>query len=402
LGYSAQNLRVIEPNVCSNRLMIYNWQQPDWTKFTYDMASLLDDLTAFSERAGRVSGILDALPEGTQTETLIDVMVAEAIKTSEIEGEYLSRADVMSSIRRNLGLVETQPPTGDKRAAGVAKLMVAVRRDFVTPISAEMLFEWHQMLMLGNRRINVGTWRTHSEPMQIVSGPIGKEVVHYEAPPSALVPEMMDAFINWFNNTAAAGTGPIPQAPIRAAIAHLYFESIHPFEDGNGRIGRSISEKALSQGLGRSVLISLSKAIEADKKAYYEALKSAQRTNETTAWLRYFVGICLQAQIDAETQIDFTLQKVKFFDTFKDKLNQRQLRVIQRMLDEGVHGFEGGMSASKYASIGKTSKPTATRDLQALAEMKALIVTGGGRSTRYWLPFDPKAKQQRNSQRQKQ
>ena len=148
-----------------------------------------------------------------------------------------------------------------------------------------------------------------------------------------------------------------------------------------------------------SAIEDASKAIESDRNAYYDALKSAQRTNETTDWIRYFLSVCLQAQQDAEEQIDFTLQKVKFFDIFKDKLNKRQTRVIRRMLDEGPKGFEGGMSANKYVSIAKTSKPSATRDLQALAEMKALIVTGGGRSTRYWLPFDVRAKAQERSQK---
>jgi Fic family protein len=147
-------------------------------------------------------------------------------------------------------------------------------------------------------------------------------------------------------------------------------------------------------------LLSLSKAIESDRNAYYEALKAAQRTNEVTDWVRYFLSVCLKAQQDAEDQIDFTLQKVKFFDTFKDKLNERQTRVIRRMLDEGPRGFEGGMSANKYVSIAKTSKPTATRDLQALAEMKALVVTGGGRSTRYGLPFGVRAKPQEHGQKQ--
>jgi len=377
--------------MCSNRLMTYNWQQPDWTKFTYDISAILDELTAFEGRIGRVSGVLEALPEGTQVETLIDVMVSEAIKTSEIEGEYLSRADVMSSIRRNLGLTD-EPPARDARAAGIADLMVAVRREFASPLTQDMLFDWHRMLMRGNRRISVGAWRAHEEPMQVVSGAIGRETVHYEAPPSADVPKMMTQFVDWFNATAPDSDKPIKQAPIRSALAHLYFESVHPFEDGNGRIGRTISEKALSQGLGRPVLLSLSKAIESDRNAYYDALKAAQRTNDVTDWIRYFLSVCLKAQQDAEDQVDFTLQKVRFFDTFKDRLNERQMRVIRRMLDEGPRGFEGGMSANKYVAIAKTSKPSATRDLQALAAMKALVITGGGRSTRYWLPFDTRAK----------
>lgn len=366
------------------RLMAYNWQTPDWTRF--DIADVLDELTVFERHVGRVSGVLDALPEGSQAETQVDLMVSEALKTSEIEGEYLSQADVKSSIRRNLGLTE-EAVAKDARAIGIAELMVAVRRDFAAPMTATMLFDWHRMLMRGNARITAGAWRAHAEPMQVVSGPIGRETVHYEAPPSAAVPAMMDAFIDWFNATAPQGERPIRQAPVRSALAHLYFETVHPFEDGNGRIGRAISEKALSQGLGRPVLLSLSKAIEADRDAYYDALNFAQRTNEVIGWLKYFLTVCITAQKDAEAEVTFTLQKVKYFDAFRDSFNDRQLRVIRRMLDEGPKGFEGGMSAGKYGSIAKTSKPTATRDLQSLVDLGALVVTGGGRSTRYWLPF---------------
>jgi len=195
----------------------------------------------------------------------------------------------------------------------------------------------------------------------------------------------MIQYIAWFNKTAPDGSKPFKHAPIRSAIAHLYFETIHPFEDGNGRIGRTLSEKALSQGLGHPILISLSKAIQDNKKAYYDALKTAQRSNEITGWLIYFLDLCVQAQSNSETQIEFTLRKVRFFDKFKGNLNDRQTRVVKRMFDEGVEGFEGGMSAKKYATISGTSKPTATRDLQNLLEQGAVTVTGGGRSTRYWL-----------------
>ena len=378
--------------------MTYNWQLPDWPNFSYDLSVIFDELTEFSQQIGRVSGIIDALPEGTQLETLIDVMVSEAIKTSEIEGEYLSRADVMSSIRNNLGL-GNEPEAKDVRAVGIAELMVSVRQQYAAPLSEETLFEWHRMLMKGNEKIKSGIWRQHAEPMQVVSGRMDRPTVHFEAPPSETVPGQMDEFIDWFNRTAPSGSHPIKQAPVRSALAHLYFESIHPFEDGNGRIGRAISEKALSQGVGRPVLLTLSKAIEAQKSQYYDALMAAQRMNEITDWLKYFTEMCLRAQSDAESQVEFTLQKAKFFDQFKDKLNERQLRVVRRMMDEGPHGFEGGMSAGKYASIAKTSKPTATRDLQELLALSALKVTGGGRSTRYWLPFENAKPKQKNKQK---
>jgi Fic family protein len=195
----------------------------------------------------------------------------------------------------------------------------------------------------------------------------------------------MKKFIQWFNETAPGGKNEIKKAPVRAAIAHLYFETIHPFEDGNGRIGRAIAEKALSQTIGRPVMLSLSRTIEAKKNIYYSSLEKAQRSNEITPWMEYFVRTALDAQRDAETQIDFTLKKTKFFDRVKDQLNERQLIVIKRMLEEGTKGFEGGMNARKYIGITKASKATATRDMQQLLEIGTFVLAGkaGGRSTSY-------------------
>lgn len=315
-------------------------------------------------------------------ETSIEIMVIEAIKTSAIEGELLSRKDVMSSIRKNLG-IEAGPPSGDKHAQGAAALMIAVRNNYDAAISEDILFEWHRMIMTGHRYIAAGQWRTHAEPMQVVSGATGNERVHFEAPPSVQVPEEMTRFIAWFNDTAPGGKAEIRKAPVRSAIAHLYFESIHPFEDGNGRIGRALSEKALSQGLGRPALVSLSRVIEAKRKEYYDALKEGQESNEITPWVTWFVHMVLEAQIQAEEQIDFALKKTKLFDRFRNQLNERQLQILRRMLDEGPDGFEGGMSAKKYMTITGASKATATRDLQDLADKGIFVPTGGGRSTHY-------------------
>lgn len=368
--------------------MKYNWQQKDWLKFEYDISGIQDVLFAFAEKTGHVRGILKSLPDTTQTEAIVDLMVAEAIKTSEIEGEYLSRSDVMSSIRHNLGLDATPTHIADQRAKGAAALMVDVRESYQEPLTEEMLFSWHKMLMSGRRHMVIDAWRTHEEPMQIISGPIGKWKVHFEAPPSEQVPAEMAVFIDWFNNTTPGANKEIKNPVVRSAIAHLYFESIHPFEDGNGRLGRAISEKTLSQGLGRPTLLSLSETIEANKKDYYGALKTAQRSNKITSWIEYFANTTLQAQTRAEENIDFILKKTKFFDRFKAQLNERQLKLIRRMLEEGPQGFEGGMSAKKYIAITKTSKATATRDLQYLSEIGAFKQTGGGRSTRYDVSFD--------------
>jgi Fic family protein len=365
-----------------NRLMKYNWQQSDWPKFKYNLKVMEDVLFAFAERAGRVDGLLEGLPEAAKTEAMIDLMVAEAIKTSEIEGEYLSREDVLSSIRNNLGLGSSAQPR-DQRAEGISELMIDARNSFAGKLTQARLFSWHGMVMKGNQRIKSGKWRTHQEPMQVVSGPVSKVIIHFEAPPSKRVPKEMKQFIQWFNETAPGGKKEIKKPVVRSAIAHLYFETIHPFEDGNGRVGRALSGKALSQGLGRPVLMSLSNTIESSKKEYYSAMKEGQRSNEITSWINYFANTVLSAQTQAEKEIDFTLRKTRFFDRYRSELNARQLKVIQRMLEEGTKGFTGGMSAKKYMAITSASKATATRDLKGLTDRKIFILSGGGRSTRY-------------------
>jgi len=363
---------------------IYNWQQKDWPNFTFSLKGLEEDILRFAEKQGRVTGILDGLPDDTRLEAVIHTLLTEAIKTSEIEGEFPNRNDVLSSIRKNLGLHDGVKHIKDKSAVGLAELMVDVRNTYRDPLTEEKLFAWHRMLMRKRKNIQVGLWRTHKDAMQIISGSIGKEKVHFEAPPSSKLGKEMTKFLQWFNSTGPGNKHEIKNAPVRAAIAHLYFETIHPFEDGNGRIGRAIAEKALSQTLGRPVMVSLSRTIEANKKHYYKSLETAQRSNKITPWIAYFVETLLKAQTDAEQQIEFTLKKTKFFDRFRDQLNERQQAVVSRMLEENADGFEGGMNAKKYMSITKTSKATATRDMQQLLELGIFLQAGkGGRSTSY-------------------
>ena len=365
----------------------YNWQKPDWPHFRYDLTTIHETLLSIAEKTGLISGKLSHLDENLQTEALINLLVEEAVKTSEIEGEFISRPDVRSSIKKKLGLNQGVTRVHDKRAHGVVEMMFDVRESFKQPLTDTRLFEWHLMLLSSsvNPNLRIATWRSHEEPMQVISGHYGKWIVHFEAPPSKDVPKEMEQFIDWFNNTAPGKSQAIKFAPVRAAIAHLYFESIHPFEDGNGRIGRAIAEKALSQGFGYPVMLSLSQAIESDKKAYYDALHVASKSNEITAWIDYFVNVVLKAQLEVEAQINFILKKTVFFDKFKDELNERQLKVIRRMMQSGLKGFEGGMSAKKYMSITGTSKATATRDLQHLLAIHAFSQIGSGRSVRYEL-----------------
>ncbi len=365
--------------------MVYNWQQKKWPDFSYDLTGSEGNLLAFLEREGRVSGMLEAMPEEMQMEAVLSTMVAEAVKTSEIEGEYISREDVMSSIRNNMGLNREPGKIRDQRAAGIAELMLDVRQSYSEPLTEARLFDWHRMLMKGDSRVLAGAWRTHEDPMQVVSGAVGKEKVHFEAPPSRQVPMEMKRFVKWFNQTAPGGKKEIWMAPLRSAIVHLYFESIHPFEDGNGRIGRILSEKALSQGVARPVLLSLSQTIEKNKKDYYRALEKAQKSDDVTGWVNYFVSTVLRAQQEAEGLVNFVLKKARFFDRFKGQLNERQAKVIQRMLESDPGGFEGGMNARKYIGLTKISKATATRDLQDLVNKGILKPIGGGRASRYLL-----------------
>ena len=366
--------------------MVYNWQLKGWPDFTYDVVEVQPLILAFAQETGEVNGLIQGLPDMLKQETLLQLMLSEAVKTSEIEGEYLSREDVMSSIRNNLGLNDTPVYVKDQRASGVAQLMVEARKGFQQPLTLDMLKDWHRLLFANvASRVNPGEWRQGDAPMQVVSGAYGREIVHYEAPPSARVPEEMERFAGWYNSVTFPLKGQVPEAILKSATAHLYFESIHPFEDGNGRVGRVIAEKALSQSLGRPIMLSLSKTIEANKIAYYDALKEAQRALDITAWMVYFANVVLAAQRDAKAMVMFALKKAQFYDRHKIQLNERQLKAVNKMLDKGADGFEGGMTAKKYMGITKVSKATATRDLQQLYELGVLVQEGAGRSVRYQL-----------------
>ena len=366
--------------------MSYNWQQTGWPKFQFT-PGLIDDIQLkFLLKSGKSNGQYAGVSSEKKDQLLVDILLSEAIKTSEIEGEFLNKVDVMSSIKKNLGIHEEQPRlVKDQRAKGIAKLMVAVRQSWKDLLTDSYLFSWHEMLMEGNRYIQAGKWRSGMEPMQVVSGAMGKEVIHFEAPPSSQVPSEMDRFITWFNETAPGGATQILNPILRSALVHLYFESIHPFEDGNGRIGRALAEKALHQGLDQPILISLSEVIEADRNRYYEQLKKAQRTLQVDEWLLYFADVVLKAQEKVDELIEFSLKKSLLFDSFRNQLNERELKTLTRMLEEGPDGFQGGMNAKKYMSLTGSSKATATRDLQHLRDLGIFVPEGGGRSVRYQI-----------------
>ncbi|WP_129714791.1 Fic family protein [Pedobacter sp. SYP-B3415] len=365
--------------------MMYHWQLPGWPDFVYEVEEIQPLILAFAQEMGEVRGVVQGLSDHLKQETLLQLMLAEALKTSAIEGEYISREDVMSSIKNNLGLNETLIHVKDRRADSVAQLMLEVRKSFDQPLNLNMLRAWHKILMTGARKVKPGQWRTGADPMQIVSGAYGREVIHYEAPPSSEVPKEMEKFVQWYNKATFPLKGEVAEAVLKSAVAHLYFESIHPFEDGNGRIGRAIAEKALSQSIGYPVMLSLSKIIEHNKTAYYAALKEAQRSLKITEWVNYFGSVIMEAQRDAKVMVQHALKKARFFDRFGHQLNERQLKAINKMLDKGTDGFEGGMTARKYTAITKTSKATATRDLNELRLQGVLVQKGAGRSVTYEL-----------------
>ncbi|WP_337968411.1 DUF4172 domain-containing protein [uncultured Flavobacterium sp.] len=369
--------------------MRYNWQLPNWGEFVYD-DSVLDSLCIeFALETGELKGLVNSLSSEIQKETIMQFMISEAIKTSEIEGEFFSRQDIMSSIKKNLGLDDGFGKIRNKNAQGVGKLMVVVRNSYADKLSQLSLKQWHYILMEYSRHINPGEYRIGEEPMQIVSGSYDKEIVHFEAPPSNQILFEMEKFIKWYNGFKVKTTD-IKKALIKTSISHLYFESIHPFEDGNGRIGRAIAEKCLSESLNRPVLMSISSTIEQNKKKYYQSLKEAQRTLEITDWIFYFSNLILDSQKNAKQIILFTLNKSRFMDQFKNKMNERQTKAVLKMFEYGIAGFVGGMTTTKYISITKTSRATATRDLQNLTDNSILIPKGEGRSRSYDLNLSDK------------
>ncbi len=362
--------------------MQWNWQQADWPEFSWKQARLLNAEALFLLEAGEYAGTAKHLAAEDRELLTVEAMSTEAVTTSAIEGEILDRASVLSSIRRQLGLATDQRKVGAAEQ-GVSEMMVDLHHTFAEPLSHDMLFRWHRMLTTGRRDLkNVGSYRTHIEPMQVVSGAIHDPKVHFEAPPSASVPAEMSRFIDWFNRSAPGNAEPLP-ALTRAGIAHLYFICIHPFEDGNGRIGRVIAEKVLAQSLGHPTLTALAATILAKRNAYYGVLEANNKQLETTPWLAWFAATAIEAQRRSIALVDFLIDKTRLLDRLRDQLNERQKKALLRMLREGPEGFEGALSAGKYAGITGASPATATRDLADLVAKHALVRSGEQRHTRY-------------------
>jgi len=368
--------------------MRWIWQQPDWPNFGYDKYRLAERELAFRLNSERLAGRFDALSMASREDATIDLMLSEAIKTSAIEGEHLDRDSVRSSL---LSLItsDTLPDNSDQKSAGAASLLVDVRQNWQTPLTRELLGKWQSMAAPEQRYTSIlrGVYRNDPSPMQIVSGPYGREKVHYEAPPAARVPDEMTRFIGWYNQTSPIdGEEKIPGLA-RVGIAHLWFEVIHPFDDGNGRVGRAIADHALSQSLGYPTTACLATAIEAGKKSYYRQLELASRGGlAIDGWLDYFADTVIKAQAIAREEVDFVLAKARFYEAYGDQLNDRQARMVARVFTEGCKGFEGGITTKKYEAITKCPNRTASRDLADLLARGIITrLPGAGRTTRYAL-----------------
>ena len=386
--------------------MNYIWQHKQWPHFVYDSEKLSSLAYQYAKQTAKLSGNLLNTEFDDALTAQLDLMVDEAINTSLIEGENLNPESVRSSLQNYLNLTSTPVNVADAKAEGLAALIVDVRKNFHKPLRKEILFNWHQMVLVGfedsilHSELTVGQWRKSPEPMQIVSGPIGYERIHYQAPDSKDLDQLMENFLDWFNNSLSNDTNhqPIPGV-IRAGIAHLWFEVIHPFDDGNGRIGRAIIEYALAQDLGTPVVLSMSTHLAKNKKDYYQHLNQASCCDaddldnksalDITPWLVWFIETLITAQNDAESKMEMIFLKTRFWQRHKNTvLSTRQTSALNKIFKAGKGGFPNGISAQKYSALAKCAKATATRDLGDLVTKGCLRVEGIGRGVRYFIIID--------------
>lgn len=367
---------------------MWNWENADWPQFKYDSKDIADLEPKFLRSSGELRGAIKHLGAAEQTDLKIELISEEAYKTSEIEGEMLNRASIQSSLRQQFGL-DFKSVKSKQAEIGISQMMLDLYQHSHTRLTKKQLCTWHKMLL--SDRVNlhkIGDYRKHPDVMQVVSGRIDKPTIHFEAPPADRLTLEMKRFVSWFNTSSPKGEKTLPPLT-RASLAHLYFVSIHPFEDGNGRIARALSEKVLAQHLGEPTLIALAFTIEKHKTQYYDMLARSNRSLNVTAWIEYFSKTILEAQKNTLLRIEFLINKTHFFDKYGPELNNRQIRALSRMFAEGIDGFKGGLSAKNYTSITKTSTSTATRDLQELVAMGALFKTGQLKQTRYFLNMRP-------------
>ncbi len=367
----------------------YIWQRTDWPKLSFSLESLVPFLDAARLQQARLLGQMEAIDLSSKTALLGDLWVQDTLATAAIEGEQLDMNAVRSSVHRRLGL--NNDHTRDRWVEGLVDILQDASTKYTEPLTEERLCNWHAALFPSGRsglhKIVVGHYRDHLDPMQIVSGLPGREIIHYIAPPSKQVANEMRKFLYWFEETnpLLANKRSI-NGLVRAAITHLWFETIHPFEDGNGRIGRAVVDLAIAQDIGNSTRVfNLAKQFLESRKGYYDALNSAQTGGtEITGWVKWFLQTFRLACINSQGVVQQALIKAEFWQRAVDQgLNDRQSKVLRRLVEAGDGGFLGGMTADKYCKITGTSKATATRDLASLLAAQLLVIEGVGRATRY-------------------
>ena len=373
--------------------MKWIWEHNNWPHFEYDSTKSYGlDANDFKLKSQQLHGNIEAMSANDQVETLADLMLSEILNTNMIEGETLDRDSVRSSLLALLGggSVGTGPRQ-DERSLSAAEFIMDVRSHWNNPLDAPLLGRWQSMVIAdkpGNI-ITRGAFRHDAAPMQIVSGPAGRHRVHYEAPPAIRVDAEMARFLDWYNTTRPAESGDNNAMPglVRAGTAHVWFEMIHPFDDGNGRVGRAIVDHAISQTLGYPTLTCFSAAALQSRKTYYRELEWVGRGNlNLDSWLRYFTGTVGQALTIAQQQVVFVLGKTRFYDAYRERLNQRQQKMVARVFAEGIKGFEGGITTRKYQAVTKCSRATAFRDLNEMLKAGILVKRpGAGRNVSYDL-----------------
>lgn len=374
----------------------YIWQQHDWPLLSYDPVRVSAALAVARRAQGVVEGKLTALGFEQRLELAAEAWSQEAVATAAIEGERLDLAAVRSSVGRRLGVGDQTGPNAPRNVEGLLDIMDDAVIRCADEVTHERLHAWQAALFptgySGMTKIRVGGYREHSEPMQIVSGRVGRERVHYEAPPSARISDEMGLLLQWFNASVE------PDTLVRTALTHLWFETVHPFEDGNGRVGRVWVDLVLARDTGEaSRLIRTSQRLLERRNEYYDQLERAQHGGlDVTDWVTWFIQQVQASCEEASKIIDDTLAKARFWMDHGGKdLNTRQRKVMNLLLDAGPNGFEGGMSTKKYESIASTSRATASRELIELEALGLLKHVGAGRSTRYcvnlpaWVPEAP-------------
>ncbi|KPU52004.1 hypothetical protein AN403_531 [Pseudomonas fluorescens] len=373
------------------------WQQPDWPDFTWNAERLAPLLRECVQAQGRLMGMASSVGSSLSAQSELDTLLQNIVTSSAIEGEQLNVGSVRSSLARRLGLDLLDGDRVSQRSEGLAQLMLDATQHFAEPLTLERLMDWHEWLFpeqdgdLAARAIRVGALRG-DEPMQVVSGRLDKPTVHFEASPRPGLERQLEIFLDWFENgRSQAGLDPL----LRAGIAHFWFVTLHPFDDGNGRLTRTITDLALAQGEAQAIrFYAMSASILEDRTGYYRVLETSQKaTTDVTEWLEWFLRTLLRSLQQAMSRIDSVLGKARFWQAHqRSELSVEQIKVLNRLLDGGERGFEHGISAAQYQAVAKVSKATATRHLTELLNKDCLQrLPGGGRSTRYQIKYPDEA-----------